>query len=70
MKINIERIDYNGRLNPMGKWWRWQEFCDICGADCGKTGWQTMQEPDVKEEDYCLSCLRKLMEEKKKYYNK
>lgn len=34
MKTNIQRINYNGRLDKNDKWWRWEEYCDICGAVC------------------------------------
>lgn len=64
MKTNIQRINYNGRPDKNGKWWKWEEYCDICGADCGKSDFQMMFEPNREEKDYCISCLRKLLEEK------
>ena len=32
MKINIKRINYDGTLNDNGNWWKWDEFCDLCGG--------------------------------------
>lgn len=62
MKTNIERVSYFGTPKPKGKWWRWHETCDICGADCGNDGVQTTIPPDTKEKDYCLNCLKKLLD--------
>ena len=66
MKTNIEQITYDGKPSSTGKWWRWHETCDICGADCGKDDFQTMTKPDTNEKDYCLSCLRKLLKDRVK----
>ena len=52
MKTNIQRINYGGIPDKNGKWWKWQEYCDICGADCGKGDFQMMFEPDREEKDY------------------
>ena len=65
MKTNIKRIDYNGNLDSKGNWWQWDEFCDLCGADCKKSDWQVMLPPKTDEKDYCINCLRKLLKEKK-----
>ena len=64
MKTNIQRINYEGILDKNGKCWRWKEYCDICGADCGKSDFQMMFKPDREEKDYCISCLRRLVDEK------
>ena len=64
MKTKIEQITYNGEPSSTGKWWRWHETCDLCGADCGKDDYQTMTKPDTTEKDYCLSCLKKLLKER------
>lgn len=66
MKTNIQRINYNGDLDSNGKWYKWHEVCDICGADCNKDDVQTMTPPDIKEEDYCINCLRHLLQLKHK----
>ena len=65
MKINIKRINYDGTLNDNGNWWKWDEFCDLCGADCKKSDWQVTSPPNINEKDYCINCLRKLLDEKK-----
>ena len=67
MKTNIRRLNYNGKPNPTnGKWWSWDETCDKCGADCGKSGWTTTEKPDTTEKDYCLNCIRQLLDERVK----
>lgn len=62
MKSNIQRINYDGTLNPNGKWYKWHETCDRCGADCEKDDFMTLQAPNTTEKDYCLKCLRELLE--------
>ena len=65
MKKNILRINYNGNPDPNGNWWKWDEICDRCGKDCEKSVFQTMQEPNTNEEDFCLNCLRELLDERR-----
>ncbi len=64
MKLNIKRINYNGKEDIHGEWWSWDEICDRCGADCGRIGWMTMTQPDEYEPDYCVKCFRELFERK------
>lgn len=58
MKINIQRIDYKGRINTNGKFYRWDEKCDVCGADCKTSVYMSNVPPDPKEKDYCIKCIR------------
>ena len=61
MKTNIQQIDYHGNPDTNGKWWKWHETCDRCGADCNKDDYQTMTAPNTSEKDYCFKCLRELL---------
>lgn len=65
MKFNIKRIDYYGKEDSHGKWWRWNEICDRCGAECRDSSMMTMTPPDEHEPDYCIKCLRELIKTKK-----
>lgn len=53
MKTNIQH---------KGMWWSWNETCDRCGETIHDEQSRTTGEPDTKEADFCLDCLRYLMD--------
>ena len=44
-----------------GMWWSWIENCDKCGKLIYSHSVQHSNEPDMKEVDFCVECLRYLL---------
>ena len=59
-----------------GMWWSWIENCDKCGNLIRTHLTRSSCEPDMKEADFCVKCLRYLIdnqipyEDAKKQYKK
>lgn len=53
MKIDIKQS---------GMWWSWIENCDKCGKLILNHSSQSSREPDIKEADFCVDCLRCLID--------
>lgn len=66
MKINVRQIDYDGNLCSTGQWWKWTEICDRCNKECETSNLMTMTKPNITEKDYCLTCLKILLKERRK----
>lgn len=65
MKYNIRRVTLQDKPDPNGKWWKWNETCDRCGAICRDDHITTSSAPDTNEKDYCIDCLRQLLAERR-----
>ena len=63
MKTNVRQVDITGKETAQGKWWMWNEKCDLCGTDCQHTGIMTSKKPDLNEVDFCINCYRELMDQ-------
>ena len=42
-----------------GIWWSYIQICDRCGQ---KYAWEQTNEPDTQEADFCIDCLRYLLD--------
>ncbi len=67
MKTNIVRCDYLGNKKNNGKWWKYKGTCDRCGSVIEDFDMLHSQEPDQSEADFCLRCLRYLMDSEISY---
>lgn len=45
-----------------GMWWSWIENCDRCGNLIRSHSSQSSCEPDMDEADFCVKCLRYLLD--------
>lgn len=45
-----------------GMWWTWVENCDRCGKLIRSHLTQNSCEPNMKETDFCMECLRYLID--------
>ena len=66
MKENIKRVDYHKKPSQKGKWYVWVEKCDRCGKVYRTDEIMSMQPPNMEEHDYCVNCLRYLLNEHSK----
>lgn len=68
MKINIQRINYNGVKDEKGKWWTWTEICDRCGKEIyNNNDYMCMEKPNSNELDFCTECYKYLLNNKIPY---
>ena len=44
-----------------GMWWTWIEKCDKCGKLIRNHSVQNSSEPCIEEVDFCIECLRYLI---------
>lgn len=47
-----------------GIWWSLVQTCDRCGQ---KHAWRQTNEPDTEEADFCVDCMRYLLDNKIPY---
>lgn len=63
-------------IKKNGMWWSWIENCDRCGKLIKDHSIQSSYQPDMEEADFCIECLRCLLdnnisyEDAKKQYKK
>lgn len=66
MKSNIKKWPFNTTTSStVNFWYSWTEYCDRCGKLIHDNDLHTSKEPDLEEKDYCIDCLRELLEEKR-----
>jgi nicotinic acid mononucleotide adenylyltransferase len=67
MKINIEHVPYNkgeDKTKDKIKWYSWDEHCDQCDRVVRVKGkFLSSKKPDENKKDYCLDCMRKILDE-------
>ena len=61
MKTDIKQVTNIYISNPKD-WWIWNEFCDICGKQYRSQNVSSSNKPDESEKDYCLDCMRKMID--------
>lgn len=70
MKTNVRTVSYKtGKDDPTSDWWTWTETCDRCGKPTETNGYITRfanKTVNTEESDYCLRCLRELIDAKYK----
>lgn len=64
MKTHIKRVDYFNNSDFKGKWWSWVETCDNCGEIIQANNVLSSKRPTTLENDYCVKCLRKFIDER------
>ena len=64
MKTNIMKVDYMD-INKSGDWYVWNTFCDKCGKQFRNHKVHSSTKPDRNEKDYCLDCMRKMLDKGK-----
>jgi len=65
LKTNIQQVKYNDKSDVPDKcvWYSWDEVCDNCGNVIHKfKDFITTGVPNDAEDDYCLPCLRVLLD--------
>ncbi len=67
MKTKIQKCNFKGKESTNGRWWKWIETCDKCGAIVQDYRTLSSEEPDPSEVDYCYDCLRYLIKNKVKF---
>ena len=67
MKSNIARVNIDNTVNERGDWWKWESTCDKCGTSIEQSDTFHSVPPDTDEADFCLKCLRELMDNKIPY---
>lgn len=55
MKANIQKV---------GKWWKWDEYCDNCGKQTRDDSFSSSAKPEIGKDDYCVECMRKMLDNK------
>ena len=63
MKTDIKQVTNIYISNPTN-WWVWNEFCDKCGEQFRSSNIYSSSKPDENEKDYCLSCMREMIDNK------
>jgi len=61
MKTDIKQISYMD-INESGDWYVWNEFCDLCGKKYRGYNVFSGSKPDENEKDYCLDCMREMLD--------
>ena len=61
MKTN--KINYMNTDNSLD-WYIWNVFCDICGRQFRNHKIHSSVKPDENEKDYCLDCMREMIDNK------
>lgn len=56
-------------IKQNGMWWSWIESCDKCGELIHNHSVQSSCEPNTKEADFCVECLRYLLDNNIPYKN-
>lgn len=51
-----------GNIQKDGMWWSWIENCDRCGKLICSCSTQNSRILDMEEADFCLECLRYLLD--------
>ena len=49
-------------IQKRGMWWSWIENCDRCGKKIRSHSAQSSCEPDIEEVDFCVKCMRYLLD--------
>lgn len=49
-------------IKQSGMWWSWIENCDRCEKLIRSHSTQNSREPDMEETDFCVECLRYLLD--------
>jgi len=49
-------------IKQVGLWWKWNEYCNNCGRQIRDYDSSSSEKPDVDKPDYCLECLRKIVD--------
>lgn len=49
-------------IQKNGMWWSWIENCDRCGKIIRTHSTRTSCEPDTEEADFCVKCMRYLLD--------
>lgn len=49
-------------IKQSGMWWSWIENCDKCGKLIRSHSSQSSCEPNMEEADFCVECLRYLLD--------
>ena len=55
------------RKQKDGMWWAWDEFCDRCYKRIHGHEVKYSCEPDMNKIDFCVECLRYLLDNKISY---
>lgn len=63
MKTKIRTVISDGSLGQADFYWKYSTICDMCGQPCSKIDTIYIQKPNTKEKDYCVICIRKLLDE-------
>ena len=63
MKTDIKQVTNIYISNPTN-WWVWNEFCDKCGKQCRSQNVFSGSKPNENEKDYCLDCMREMIDDK------
>ena len=63
MKTDIKQVSYMD-INESGDWYVWNEFCDLCGKQYKGHNVSSGSKPDENENDYCLDCMREMIDNK------
>ena len=63
MKTDIKQVSYMD-INESGDWYVWNEFCDLCGKQYRGYNNFSGSKPDENEKDYCLDCMREMLDSK------
>jgi len=63
MKTDIKQVTNIYVSNPE-KWWTWNAFCDKCGEQFRSPNIYSSSKPDENEKDYCLDCMREMIDNK------
>lgn len=49
-------------VKQSGMWWSWIETCGRCGRLIRSHSTQVSRKPDMEEVDFCVECLRYLLD--------
>ena len=58
---DIKKVAYKD-VSKSGDWYVWNEFCDKCGEQFRSSNIYSSSKPDENEKDYCLSCMREMID--------
>lgn len=50
-----------------GMWCSWTKFCDRCGKPIHCRWVKSSEKPNTEEKDFCVNCLRYLLDNKTPY---
>ena len=57
------KVDYMD-INKSGDWYIWNAFCDECEKQFRSHNIYSSAKPDENEKDYCLDCMREMIDNK------